>query len=233
MMSDEISIEDAVKDKLTKTGKLSSSDVASFASEAGQSDATAKADNTLEEDTEADLKRSTDKVLDAARKQTFGRADGKAIITPEDKSTFIAALVNNGRYVRKYTALGGAISLTLRSRSVEETNAVVAAFAKEAQAGNLSVSAIQTNALRSMLMVFQVSELNGTAYASPAQPIVKTVSDDGVTEPAWYARVEEWNAVSDALHGVIWQCLTDFEDRYWTMVENAARSDFWQPAESI
>jgi len=229
-----MNVSEELQKKLDQSGRISSSDVASFSVDASSEDKKkATIDEAINKDTEVDLEESGDPTLARARIETFGRSDGKAILTAQDKKDFIKALVGNKRYTREYRALDGNIKLTLRSRTVEETNAMIAEFAKESSEGLLRTSAIQTNRLRSLMMVFQIEEYNGTKYESPSKPLVRTVSDDGEAEPKWLDRVSTWEEIPDALHCVIWECIKDFEDRYWTMTENASIPDFWQPVASI
>ena len=221
-----------VQDKLKNSGTISGTDVAQFS--AGQpADTSSGVDAAIEEDTEASLTDTKDPVIAQAKKDTLGHTTKKVVVSADDKDAFIKALVNNTRFTRAYSCVGGAVRLVLRTKTIDESNALVAAFTKDIRSGNYATSVEQTTRLRSLLMVFQVAELNGVQYTPPEAPLVTCVSDAGTQQPAWLERVAQFDTLSDGLHSVIWGCIADFEDRYWTMVEQANNSDFWQPGESI
>ena len=224
-------INELVQKKLADTGKFSQEDLAEFSTEAPVDE---RAEANLTSTTETELKKTGDGLVTSAAgsNNVVGKVN-KVTVSAEEKAAFLEALVQNKRFHKDYTTAAGRMNLRLRSRTVEETSAIISAFTAEIRAGKLVSTLEQTSRLRSMLMTFQVETLNGVDYASPEHPLVTTVSDAGTAQPAWLERASAWSAYNEAAHSMIWNCLADFEDRYWTMTESAKDSDFWQPAASI
>jgi len=154
-------------------------------------------------------------------------------ITPADKAAFTDALITNTRMTIKTQRVGGRYTLAIRSRTVRETDAVIRQLQLEARKGLFTSTMDQKLRIRSMLMVFQVAELNGVEYSVPSEPLCHTVTDAGEVPPTWLERADAWYNLGDAPHAIIWECVQDFEDKYWIMVEQAKSADFWQPAASI
>lgn len=227
-------IREQIEKKLDSGGSVSSADVADFA-------AAKPADNSpeeaLNETTTTERVPSGDALTAAAshvNAATLAAETGATIdITPSDKAAFTEAIINNTRMTLSMTRLGGKFRVTVRSRTVRESTAVINQIQYEARKSPFGSQVDQTTRLRSLLLVFHIAELNGVEYAPPQEPLCRLVTDKGEESPTWLDRADAWYDKGDAFHAILWECVKEFEDKYWLMVEQAKSADFWQPATSI
>lgn len=222
---------EAIEQKLEKEGAISSADVAGFEKPQAQS-----VEKNLAESAVVEREKTRDKLILAAGDAERVLPAGAATIevTPSDKSAFLAALIGNDRMKLTMSRFGGKLSITVRSRTVRETDAIVKQLQRESRAGKFNAQLDQTIRLRTLVMAFQVAELNGTEYPEHAEPLVATAKpgEDDVT-PVWVKFADAWYDKGDAINAAAWGCVQEFEDKYWMMTENAAKTDFWQPVASI
>lgn len=227
-----MAIREEIERKLEDGGSLSSDDVAGFGASENSSAATEQA---LKESTRVEREKTRDKLIGAGGESSDRFIPQGAVeidITPDDKEAFTAALIGNTRMTLSMTRLGGKCTVVIRSRTVRETDAIIKQLQRESRAGKFNAQMDQTIRLRTLVMAFQVAELDGVEYASPEEPLIETVTDAGTTPPAWVARADAWYDRGDAMNAIIWNCVQEFEDKYWMMTENAANADFWQPVAS-
>ena len=85
--------------------------------------------------------------------------------------------------------------------------------------------------LRLMLMALQIDELNGVSYpdADTLGPLMPVYVDKKLVQPAWLDRLGIIGKLPEAVFEAIWQCLYEFELKYWTLVRHSRDQDFWLP----
>jgi hypothetical protein len=222
---------EAIEQKLEKEGALSSADVAGFGKPEAQS-----VEKNLSESAVVKREKTKDRLVVAAGDADRVIPAGSATIevTPADKSAFLAALIGNERMKLTMTRFGGKLTVAVRSRTVRETDAIIKQLQRESRAGKFNAQLDQTIRLRTLVMAFQVAELNGTEYEEQREPLVATAqpgADDDT--PEWVSFADSWYDKGDAVNAAVWGCVQEFEDKYWMMTENADKTDFWPPVASI
>jgi len=221
---------DQLRDKLNKqldTGKgISSKDVASFSKPEQDGKVI---EQSMTESTKTERQKTQDKLVNSAEgaAKPVETNIENIEITPEDKSAFTDAIINNERMVLRFKRLADKVRVTVRSRTVRETDAILKQLQKESRQGRFENQMAQLLRLRSFLMVFQLAEYNGHEYASPEEPLVTISTDEGVEQPSWVERADEFYAYGDAIHTILWSCVQEFEDKYWMMTDSANEVNFW------
>ena len=232
---------------MRQTGKLSSASVqaavqesmepAKFAAtaEAITETTTIPADKIKTNDTliNADTGDSLNDILkEEADRQSLKRA--QVVITPQDKEAFLDAMISNKRMVLKFTRCGGKISVVVRSRMIPETQAIMQQLRREMDSLSLVTQTDYTARLRAMGLAAQIVSVNDTVNDTLNAPLFPTVGADGKTlPPGWLGQSAYFTNISDGLQNIVWGCLSEFEDKYWIMVEDAKDANFWNPAASI
>jgi len=226
-----MSTREDIEQKLANTGNLSSADVAGFDEQQPEQ----SVEKSLREPATVEREKTKDKLITAAgdTERLAPPAGTNIEIAPADKDAFTAALIGNTRMTLSSKRLGGKCTITVRSRTLRETDAIIKQLQRESREGKFHAQLDQSMRLRALILAFQVAELNGTEYAIPEEPLIEIVSDSGTTKPAWIGRADDWYGQSDAMNTIVWGCIQEFEDKYWMMTENAANADFWQPVASI
>lgn len=151
----------------------------------------------------------------------------KVTITPEDKISFINSVVNNTRFERSYSMFGGKLTFTVRSLTNEEISAISAYTLKksvEDPAWHLSGRG------RKLILVSQISKLNGTVIPPMSAPLFETVDKDGKTmEPGWVESLAFWDDKVSAVTDAVMKGISDFDIRYSTLCQKAEDENFWVP----
>ena len=223
---------------LAEHGTLSSADVANFAQTEEK-----PLDETILKPTEltVDSKTSRDPLMAQAGKDSASHLDSvvpaekrkTVVITPEEKDAFIDALVHNKRFSLPFSFYGGRLRIVVRSRTVRESQAIIAAERADMDAKRIVTQMDYTMRLRAMLMTMQIAEFNEVIQLSPEDPLLPTVQADGsITQPAWTNRIDFWLEQGEAMMTTLWQAIEEFETKYWRMVEDSRDSNFWNPAAS-
>lgn len=172
-------------------------------------------------------------ILKAAADLLRAKPKPKLVITPAEKAAFVDSMIHNKRMILVFTPLGGALRIVIRSRTLPETNAVIARQRAEMESGRIDTRMDYSVRVRSMMMAAQVAELNGVEYKELEAPLLPVAQPSGPpAEPGWVKWIDHWAEKSDGLHAIVWQCLEQFEDKYWRMIEDAQTQDFWSPAAS-
>jgi hypothetical protein len=155
---------------------------------------------------------------------------GRIQITPEDKRAFVDALIGNTRMQARFSLFDGKFQFVIRNRTYEEARAALY-FASSEAFGQPESQTVFSMRLRAMLMSMQVAELNGTQYAPACElgSLFTTKTGDKPIPPPWRERVKDFEALPEALFEAIWQCIYEFESKYWTLVRESRNQDFWRP----
>lgn len=149
-------------------------------------------------------------------------------ITPEDKVSFLDAIMSNTRFTKSYSLYGGRVRIRLRSLTLDETNAIAAFLFK--QSVNDATWHLSGRGRRYALAA-QVEMFNGTELAPLEAPLFETLAEDGKTTkpPAWVDRDRFWDNKDVGLVEAILKCMTDFDTRYKILISKAQDENFWNP----
>ena len=230
---------------MRQTGKLSSASVQAAIQDAKQ-EPKETADQVIHKETAVDTDEvktddplikagGTDNIGDVLKEMETIKKLKRAqlVITPEDKEAFITSIISGARLVLSFTRLGERFHISIRSRTVPETQAIFQALKHEIDDAKLITQTDYTIRLRSMMLAAQVVTLNGIDNVTLATPLNRTIDSIGKTvEPAWLGQANHWNGISEGVQSIAWECLNEFEDKYWMMVEDAKNANFWNPAAS-
>jgi hypothetical protein len=151
-------------------------------------------------------------------------------ISPDDKQRFIEAVLSNSRMTADFSFFGGKMNFKIRNRTYEEARAAMHFASEESRKTTESRTGFSMR-LRSMLLALQVAEFNGVAYA-PAQEdgsLFSVYEGGTIVRPKWLERTQIYEALPEAVFEAVWQCLYEFEAKYWTLVRNSRNQDFWRP----
>lgn len=153
-------------------------------------------------------------------------------VSQAQKDAFCDSLVTNERYVERFSLFGGRMTATIRSRTLAETDAIEAYLRRQVATGMVNTSLDYANLARKVLLAAQVQELNGVVYEPLKAPMTYVEKDSGLEPPAWESQLHIWERQSGAVAVALIRCVTEFEARYWFMVDNANDANFWNRGES-
>ena len=158
----------------------------------------------------------------------LGATPKNLVITVSDKVNFIDAIVNNDRFEKNYSAFGGKVSVTVRSLTSEEGQALASWAIRE---GSKNPSDQLAGRYRKYLIAAQVSKFNGMEMPPLEEPLFATLDSDGVTEkqPAWIDRCLFWDKQQSGIIQYLIECLKDFDLLYSTLCSKAEDENFWNP----
>lgn len=150
------------------------------------------------------------------------------VITAEDKIAFVDSVVGNTRFTRDYSLFGGKMTLTVRSLTVDETNALGAWTAK---IGSNDPAGLMAGRYRKYLAAAQIARFNGVDMSPLEEPLFATLGKDGktVSEPAWLDRSAYWDSMGAGVFQAVMSCIADFDARYATLCKEAENANFWAP----
>jgi hypothetical protein len=154
-------------------------------------------------------------------------------LTEDDKNAFLDALVSGDRFRRTVSAAGGRLVLVFRSRTEEETNAILTHLARLAQDGTVPNGTSYGLMLRSALLAAQVQRMNDIEFPELAGPMYRTVVNGKTVEPAWIPAMSHWNSLQAGTVAIVYRLLQAFEDKYWALVAGATDQNFFSPGGSI
>lgn len=147
-------------------------------------------------------------------------------ITPENKANFIEAMLTGERYKETYNIFGGKVSLTIRSRTTAETNALYS-YIRHQLAKSQDTAVVIEGDLTYIPLVAQVEELNGTSFPEMKAPLTFESSAGVETTPGWLPDFVAWKNKPEGLTSAIISCVQLFEYKYWLMVKEANNKNFW------
>lgn len=154
---------------------------------------------------------------------------GSVEITAEDKDAFISALVSGGRFMARRKLFNGKVEVVFRSRSLSETEAILAYMHRNGVSGKFTTTADVQNTSLLALLVAQVASLNGVDYAEMKAPLKYVETVGGVEEPAWVPDMDIWRRKPEALLSALGDALVEFEAKYWAMTKASKDENFWNP----
>ena len=234
--------------KLAETGKISAADVASALGGSAAADTpparvvptgpvSVDAVNPADKDpvmkqAENTITSQTVSASAAAGKPQSASAK-QIIVSAEDRNAFLTVLITGKRFRRPFSLFGGGMTGTFRSRSLDESRAIMSRMKYEVDAGLVDTQLDYSERLRCMMLAAQVESMNGTDYVVLSAPLRRTVDDKGkMLEPAWLGQAQHWADKEAGLATALWAELDQFESIYWSMVEHARDQNFWNPAAS-
>lgn len=159
---------------------------------------------------------------------SIGAEAKDVVITAEDKAAFIDSVVKNTRFERDYRLFGGKLTVTIRSVTADETNALAAwAFKKAVDDPTWHMSGQG----RKHLLTAQVAKFNGMEIPPLRKPLFSTLDGDGKTvkDPGWVESSSFWDDKSAAVVDAVIRCISDFDRRYSTLCKKAEDENFWDP----
>ena len=155
------------------------------------------------------------------------------VIDPGTKASFIDSMITGKRFKLPFSVFGGKVTGVLRSRSQAESLAIIARINREISDKTVNNGLEYATRLRNMLLATQVDSLGSDSFVELKAPLMTTVEGpDKVMPPGWLPQVQVWEAKGEGLASALYQELIVFEQKYWTMVDNAGDQNFWNPAES-
>jgi len=238
-------ISEKLEQKIKTTSGISSEDVARLAAENESANSEGEESEEDKMNTtsivEAEKPEDNDSAMRSAsaemdRKNLFfglvGAVDAKrnVEITPVDKQAFVDSVVSNSRMTASYSFFGGKLTFKIRSRTYEESRAAIH-FAYDEMGGKAVAQSEFSMRLRAMLMSLQIAEMNGVVYdeAEKLGPLFSKLEGITVIRPKWLERVVLFERLPEAVFEAVWQCVYEFESKYWTLMRNARNQDFWLP----
>lgn len=156
----------------------------------------------------------------------------KVEILQEHRDRFIDSVVTGERYFEDFFLMGGRISIRIRSRSSEETDAIGSYLRVMVNKGDVRTDNEYSSLLRKLMCIAQVERMNGVAFPTMEAPLLYEETTAGRTPPAWEPRIAFWAAKPDAVVVMAVRCIMEFEARYWTMIRNVDDENFWRTGES-
>jgi len=246
-------IKEKISEKLGNNGSLGSGDVSSFAKpkeggtgakspEKPVGDVSTPISPLSFDDPIAQIALNKEKAASKANMVNAGKDAGikidyeNVVVTEDDRNEFIESLIDNTRYTRPFSIFGGRVSGVIRSRTADESRALMNEAQRRAHTGEVLSDADYSDIFRKAVLRLQVAELNSVQYPPAAAPLMAqfdfqaTEDDKEVIPPAWYDEaVKVWGSKQEGLVTAIYGEVMKFEFKYWTLVENSADQDFWNP----
>lgn len=150
-----------------------------------------------------------------------------AIIEPRHKEAFIHAVISGERYYETFDLLGGKMHLVIRSRSTQETDAIIAYSRYMVRIDKIRTDYEYSGLMRKLLALAQVDEINGVKMAEMEAPLFFTENSKERVPPAWEPRIEQWAAKPESILAMTTRCILEFEARYWEMIRHIEDESFW------
>lgn len=174
-----------------------------------------------ESEVESDVKRPEKEI-------NLGMASKDVVITPEEKISFIDALVANGRMTKTYTLFGGRCNVTVRSLTSDEVNALASWTSRQ---GIKDSAGLLAGRYRKYLLAAHVAMLDGVEMPPLEEPLYERLGEDGKTvdPPGWIKRCDYWDGVGFGKFQAILSCVQDFDMRYSILCNKAEDANFWNP----
>lgn len=154
---------------------------------------------------------------------------GKDIsITPDEKAAFIESVATNERFTKQYSLFGGKITMTLRSLTTDEVNALAAWTAKKS---TTDAAGIMSGKYRKFLAAAHCEMLNGVEMPPLDEPLFERVGSDGKTvdPPGWVSRGDYFDSMGYGQFQAIMKCIKEFDAKYAMLCSKAEDSNFWAP----
>ncbi|MFC1453587.1 hypothetical protein ACFLQL_00215 [Verrucomicrobiota bacterium] len=154
------------------------------------------------------------------------------VITPEEKTTFISAILDNNRCVLSFSFMDNKLNVKIRSRTQDESYAMYYFINREMQDGKLGTQLAYSTRLRNIMLTAQVAEINGITQPELKLPLLAVADGDKIIPPGWVEQVTAFENKPDALLEILFKVLRIFEHKYLTMIESANDQNFWKTEQS-
>ena len=155
------------------------------------------------------------------------------MITPEEKSAFIDAMITGERYRQTFSLFGGKITVKIRSRVAAETHAMYSYIRHSlANGGAGNINAVEGD-MAYVPLVAQIEELNGKKFPEMKEPLTFVESEGKETPPGWFEDFKAWKSKPEGLTSALISCIQLFEYKYWMMTKEATNKNFWNSDTSI
>ena len=152
-------------------------------------------------------------------------------ITPEEKDAFVESLLTGKRHYQTYTIFGNRVHVTIRNRTIAETQAMYA-YMRYMLTKDASALAILEGDMSYILLAAQIEEINGVKYPEMQEPLNFIENDGKVQDPGWLSCLQDWKSKPEGLTNALINRVQLFEYKYWTMVSEASNRNFWNPETS-
>ena len=152
-------------------------------------------------------------------------------ITSAEKDAFVEAMLTGKRHYQTYTIFGGRIKVTIRSRTVAETQAMYAYMRHTLSKDTRGLSTLEGD-MSYILLAAQIEEINGTKYPEMQEPLTFVEKDGQEQDPGWLNCLNTWKSKPEGLTNALINRIQLFEYKYWTMVGEASNKNFWTPETS-
>lgn len=153
-------------------------------------------------------------------------------VTKDHKDRFIDSVITGERYTEDFSLMNGRLNIRVRSRSMEETDAIGSYANVMIDKGEVKRTTEYSSLLKKLLCVAQVDRINGVVYPPMESPLFFTEHPDRRDPPAWEPRLKAWSEKPDSLVAAVVKCVIEFEARYWHMINHVDDKNFWQSGES-
>lgn len=151
------------------------------------------------------------------------------VITEDDKSRFIDSVVKGTRFYGYANLFGGNLRVKFRSRTIAETEAIMAYVHRKGVTGELVTRADVSDSLLSALLVAQVEEVGDVSYPEMRKPYKYVETGTSLDPPGWIADLDMWRSKPEHITSAIGDALIDFEAKYWKMLRASKDENFWNP----
>ena len=123
---------------------------------------------------------------------------------------------------------GGKLTVTLRSLTTDEVNALAAWTSKK---GTVDAVGIVSGKYRKFLATAHCAIVNGVDMAPLDEPLFEHLGKDGKTvePPGWASRGAYFDAMGYGQFQAIMKCIEEFDALYAFMCSKAEDSNFWVP----
>lgn len=152
-------------------------------------------------------------------------------ITPEEKDAFVESLLTGKRHYQTYTIFGDRIRVTVRNRTIAETQAMYS-YMRHMLTKDASALAMLEGDMSYILLAAQIEEINGVKYPEMQEPLNFVETGGKVQDPGWLSCLQAWKSKPEGLTNALINRVQLFEYKYWTMVSEASNQNFWNPEPS-
>jgi hypothetical protein len=160
------------------------------------------------------------------------REERKVEVTKAEKEAFINSVVTGDRYRESVSLMGGALSVTFRSRSSIESEAIDSLLRKRVTSGEIASSTEFAEAMKFCILSACVESVNGvknptlTEAADGKNGLFHFADKDGINPPKWLWLYDQWRDKPEFFAASIIEAYFDFEAKYWVMIKNAKDENF-------
>lgn len=163
---------------------------------------------------------------DSVVKAEDGRKD--ITLTPDEKAAFIESVATNERFTKRYSLFGGKLTITLRSLTTDEVNALASWTSRQSTKDAIG---IVSGRYRKFLAAAHCAMVNGVEMQPLDEPLFERVESDGktISPPGWISRGSYFDGMGYGQFQAIMKCIEDFDARYAMLCSKAEDANFWDP----